>query len=129
MQLISLLRLALLIRSARSTIALPTVLSAENGVTYHGLERNGVEVFLGIPFGQDTGGENRFRPPRPFRPEPGAVIDAQSLGAACPQRTGKIAGPLALANVTNISEDCLNLNIVRPGGCSSESRLPVLIWI
>ncbi|KAK7985455.1 lipase [Apiospora saccharicola] len=129
MQTASLLRLALLLRSARGTTVLPTVFSAENSVTYHGLERNGVEVFLGIPFGQDTGGENRFRPPRPFQPEPGAVIDAQSPGAACPQETGKVRGPLALGNVTNISEDCLNLNIVRPRGCSSASRLPVLIWI
>lgn len=129
MQVVSLLRLALLLRSVRSTTVLPTVFDAENSVTYRGLERNGVEVFLGVPFGQDTGGENRFRPPRPFRPEPGAVIDAQSLGAACPQPTGKVLGPLAQANVTNISEDCLNLNIVRPRGCRAKSRLPVMIWM
>ncbi|KAK8859268.1 lipase [Apiospora arundinis] len=131
MQVVSLFRLALLLggfHSVRST-TVPTAFDVKKDVIYHGLRRNGVEVFLNIRFGQDTGGENRFRPPRPFQPEPGAVIEAQTLGAACPQPTGKVLGPLALGNVTNISEDCLNLNIIRPEGCSSKSHLPVLIWI
>jgi carboxylesterase type B len=87
------------------------VIDQQHSVGYHGLERNGIELFLNIPFGQDTSGENRFKPPRPYVPQPGSTIDAQSLGHSCPQQTNKVLGPLALANVTDISEDCLNLNM------------------
>ena len=30
-----------------------------------GLDRNGVKVFLGVPYGADTGGANRWLPPKP----------------------------------------------------------------
>ncbi|KAJ7714926.1 hypothetical protein B0H16DRAFT_1477762 [Mycena metata] len=41
--------------------ATPIAVDSTNNVTYQGLVRNGIEVFLGIPFGQDTGGANRFQ--------------------------------------------------------------------
>lgn len=28
-----------------------------------------------------------------------------------------------------IDEDCLNINIIRPAGTSSDNQLPVLFWI
>jgi carboxylesterase type B len=126
MKVSPLLQLALLIRGAQCTLS---VVDQQHSVTYNGLERNGIEVFLNIPFGRDTSGSNRFKPPRPFVPEPGSTINAQSLGHSCPQQTGEVLGLLALANITDISEDCLNLNIGRPKGCSCDSRLPVMVWI
>jgi len=126
MKLSSLLQMMLLFRGAQCNIS---VTDQWHSVAYEGLERNGIEVFLNIPFGQDTSGENRFKPPRPYVPELGSTINAQSLGNSCPQRTGKVLGPLALANVTDISEDCLNLIIGRPKGCGPDSRLPVMVWI
>ncbi len=126
MKVSSILHLALLLHGAQCSIS---VVDQQHNLTYKGLERNGIEVFLNIPFGQDTSGENRFKPPQPYVPKPGSTINAQSLGHSCPQRTGKVLSPLALANVTDISEDCLNLNIGRPRGCSFDSRLPVMIWI
>lgn len=108
----------------------PTVIDADHGVTYKGFTRNGVEVFQGIRFGLDTGGEYRFRPPRPHVSERGAVIDARNLGAACPQETGRSRGPLSLGVITNVSEDCLNLNIVRPNATLSHgAKLPVMLWM
>ncbi|KAI1334444.1 putative lipase [Xylariaceae sp. FL0016] len=111
-------------------IADPYVADQSRNVTYKGLSRNGVEVFLGIPYGQDTGGENRFKPPRPSTPTAGSTITAQSYGHACPQQlTESGDDPFARTAVTDISEDCLNLVIGRPGGTTRDSRLPVMIWI
>jgi len=108
----------------------PTVIDTDRGVTYKGFTRNGVEVFQGIRFGLDTGGEYRFRPPRPYVPEHGAVIDARHLGAACPQETGRSRGPLSLGIIDDISEDCLSLNIVRPEAALSQgAKFPVMLWM
>lgn len=127
MKVFSVLPVVLLLGSAHSG---PSVVDKRHNLTYNGFDRNGVEVFLNIPYGQDTSGENRFKPPQLHHPEPGSIINAQSLGPACPQQTGRVFAPLALANTTNISEDCLNLNIVRPKGSSNfGSRLPVMLFI
>ena len=98
-------------------------------VTYQGLERAGVEVFLNIPYAQDTGAENRFKPPKPYVPCPRSTINATAYGPACPQQLGNLVLPLALSNVTDISEDCLNLNIARPLGSKPGDKLPVLVYI
>ena len=48
-----------------------------------GLERNGIKIFRGIPYGANTAGKNRFLPARP--PEPWAgVLPTLWYGAACP---------------------------------------------
>ncbi|KAL7628048.1 hypothetical protein AAE478_002244 [Parahypoxylon ruwenzoriense] len=110
----------------------PVVVDAENNIAYRGLHRNGIEVFLGIPYGEDTSGVHRFKPPRPFVPASGSTIDARSYGPACPQPLGEGIPPLTLSNITDISEDCLNLNVARPGGLSTEKSrplLPVMVFI
>lgn len=110
--------------------AVPTVLDTANNVTYRGLYRNGIEVFLNIPYGQDTGGEHRFKPPRPYTPQKGGEVIAQTYGPSCPQPLGdELGAPLVLGNVTDTSEDCLNLNIARPRGTAAGDKLPVMVWI
>lgn len=98
-------------------------------VTYHGIHRNGIEAFLNIPYGQDTGGNWRFRPARPHMPVPGSTVQADSYGPACPQPLGSWIVPLSLTNITNISENCLNLNIARPQGTKANNLLPVMVYI
>lgn len=98
-------------------------------VKYVGFERDGVEVFLNVKYGEDTGGENRFKPPRPFKPVPGTTYDATVPGPACPQQLGQFLAPLTLNNITTISEDCLNLNIVRPKNKTTSALWPVMLWI
>jgi carboxylesterase type B len=99
-------------------------------VGYRGITRdNGIEAFLGIRYAQDTGGENRFKPPRLYVPPTGSIIDATQPGLACPQLLGQRNAPLALVNITEVSEDCLNLNIVRPALDDSSEKLPVMVWI
>lgn len=124
--------LTLLVLLAATAFAAPTTHNDEAGITYKGFARNGVEVFLGIPYAQDTGGRNRFRPPQPLNVTPGSVVDATKPGHACPQQLGQWNAPLTLLNVTkeSISEDCLNLNIVRPADSSyNATSHPVMVWI
>ncbi|RSL58817.1 hypothetical protein CEP54_007582 [Fusarium duplospermum] len=115
--------------AANSITADPVAVDREQRVTFKGLERNGIEVFLNIRYGEDTGGENRFKPPRHHIPDPGSTILAQEYGPACPQQLGAPNIPIALSNVTNISEDCPNLNIARPMGTCELDTLPVMVYI
>ncbi|KAI1259425.1 putative lipase [Xylariaceae sp. FL1019] len=107
----------------------PSVVDDVQGVTYKGLNRNGIEVFLGIPYGEDTGGANRFKRPTAYTPERGSVITAQSYGPSCPQPTYASDPPFFYSNVTEISEDCLNLVLGRPKGTTKDSHLPVMVYI
>lgn len=107
----------------------PVAVDREQRVTFKGLERNGIEAFLNIRYGEDTGGENRFKPPQHHMPDPGSTILAQEYGPACPQQLGAPNIPISLSNVTNISEDCLNLNIARPMGTCELDTLPVMVYI
>ncbi|KAL2158163.1 hypothetical protein VTH06DRAFT_4731 [Thermothelomyces fergusii] len=109
--------------------ARPRVFDRKHLISYHGLDRNGIEVFLGIPYGQDTSGENRFKPPKRYVPVPGTEIEATSYGPSCPQQLGEWVFPIALDNITDVSEDCLRLNVARPRGTRLWDRLPVMVYI
>ncbi|KAI0965674.1 alpha/beta-hydrolase [Xylaria arbuscula] len=106
------------------------------------------DVFLGIPYAQDTGGLNRFRPPQPLHETWEGVRDAKVYGPACPDIL------LDEDGVFGMGEDCLSINIVRPAGLVSggdwggngtqrggesdddgesgkgeKRKLPVMLWI
>ncbi|KAL6712602.1 hypothetical protein ACN47E_000479 [Coniothyrium glycines] len=84
--------------------------------TYH------QDVFLGIPFAQDTGGQNRFRVPQSLNSTWNGTRTAKQYGHTCPDPTDAEFG---------MSEDCLNINVVRPAGlnASEAAKLPVAVWI
>lgn len=98
-------------------------------VNYNGICRDGIETFFSIPYGQDTGGEQRFKPPRPYVPVAGSTINALSAGPACPQAKGDLFNPLYLLNITDVSEDCLHLNVYRAQGTAASDSLPVMLYI
>lgn len=103
----------------------------DDDIDVQGMARNDIEIFLGIPYAQDTSGANRFKPPIPYEYTPGEVIDATKPGPACPQPLGVLFPPLGVGNITETSENCLNLNIARPKAADREGKgpLPVLVWI
>lgn len=112
-----------------SAAARPSAIDGQRGIEYHGHRRNDIEVFLNIPYGEDTGGPSRFKPPRPRVLPRGTSLDASEYGPACPQQLGGWVVPLSLTNVTRISEDCLNLNVARPKDTSEKDGLPVMVFI
>ncbi len=77
---------------------------------------SGVNVFLGIRYGQAPVGTLRWKPPQAPNPGQGSVV-AGTLGNTCPQ-----------GRATD-SEDCLFLNIYVPASADKHSHLPVFFWI
>jgi len=90
---------------------------------------DGVAVFRGIPYGADTGGDNRWRPPRPAPPWTGVRV-CDAFGDACVQNRGPVTPPGLV-----MSEDCLSVNVWTPvpvpdaGLPAVDGGLPVLVWI
>ncbi|KAJ5216288.1 carboxylesterase [Penicillium cinerascens] len=107
----------------------PTVHLAPDIVRFEGSSANNVESFLNIRFGQDTGGNNRFAPPKPYNYPTGSVVNATQSGAACPQQKVPVEGISVFDNVTHISEDCLTLRVDRPANTCSTAKLPVMVYI
>jgi len=79
-----------------------------------------IESFLGMPYAQTTGGDNRFRAPVKVGTGEGNY-DARGWGHKCwggsdtqDERSG---------------DDCLNLNIWRPRGVNPDQKMPVVVYI
>merc|ERR1711910_212522 len=116
-----------------------------------------VNAFMGIPFGEDTGGEHRFAPPRPKAPlnDGKDAFDASYLNYildwwdhVCPQPgmgAAEYENPLlaqwaaehpeqvkALPTGPSIgTEDCLHLAVFTPElpTANSNPKLPVMVYI
>jgi carboxylesterase type B len=77
-----------------------------------------VNAYLGIPFAETTGGQNRWKTPAPKAAWDG-TLRATRLGPACPQNT-TVMYPQ--------SEDCLSVNVWTPGDVSPSPRA-VMVFI
>src|SRR5262249_8429283 len=106
-----------------------------------GKNSDGVNVFLGIPYGASTTGANRFMPPK--KPEPWTgVHDAFEYGPIAPQRNPKWTPAILAASIyapgkpfsifmlPNVPEreDCLVLDVYTPGANDNGKR-PVMVWL
>ncbi|GKZ35832.1 hypothetical protein AbraIFM66950_006630 [Aspergillus brasiliensis] len=109
--------------------AAPTVHLPDSNIWFKGTASNFSESFLNIRYGEDTSGNNRFAPPKPYNYPSGSVVNATQSGAACPQQKVPLPDFPIFDNVTSISEDCLTLRVDRPLHTSPSDRLPVLAWI
>ena len=122
---------ALLLLSCWAKDSQPVVNDKKHQLQYDGiLTSSGIESFFGIPYAKSTAGQNRFKAPIPISFPKGHVFNATAPGKACPQ----IDSPLAFieGETGPISEDCLNLNVVRPAESSGTRHgklLPVIVWI
>jgi para-nitrobenzyl esterase len=77
---------------------------------------SGVNVFLGVRYGQAPVGTLRWKPPQAPNPGQGSIV-AGTIGHTCTQ-----------GRATD-SEDCLFLNVYTPSTATAKSKLPVFIWI
>lgn len=97
-----------------------------------GFVLRGVQRYLGIPYGADTSGANRFMPPQ--KPKPWAdVYPALWWGNTAPQNmenrySNKHASFRDHWNYDDVSEDCLRLNVFTPAAGDGKKR-PVLFWL
>ena len=92
----------------------------------------GIYYFLGMPYGADTSGANRFMPPQ--KPKPWTdVYPALWWGNSAPQNMenrydNKFASFRDHWNYDDVSEDCLRINVFTPAINDGKKR-PVLFWI
>ncbi len=88
--------------------------------------------FTGVPYGADTSGSNRFKPP--VKPEPWqGVLDTIWWGNSAPQIMEKryanvYASFIDHWNYDDVSEDCLRINIWTPSINDGKKR-PVMVWL
>jgi para-nitrobenzyl esterase len=104
--------------------------------TRHGKVRGyvlrGVHYFLGIPYGADTSGANRFMPPQ----KPKAWTDVRPAlwwGNSAPQDMDRRYANAYVSfrdhwNYDDVSEDCLRINVFTPAVGDGGTR-PVLVWL
>jgi para-nitrobenzyl esterase len=97
-----------------------------------GYQLRGIFYYLGIPYGSDTSGPNRFMPPQ--KPKPWTeIFPAVWWGNSAPQIMEKRYANVYSSfidhwNYDDVSEDCLRLNIFTPAINDGKKR-PVMFWI
>lgn len=97
-----------------------------------GYQLRGIYYFLGMPYGADTSGANRFMPPQ--KPAPwNDIFPAVWWGNTAPQNMEKRYANVYASfvdhwNYDDVSEDCLRLNVFTPGINDGKKR-PVMVWL
>ena len=91
----------------------------------------GINYFLGIPYGADTSGTNRFMPPQKPKPWDG-IFPAVWWGNTAPQNMERRYANVYSSfvdhwNYDDVSEDCLRLNVFTPAINDGKKR-PVMVW-
>ncbi len=96
-----------------------------------GFVLRGIPTFLGIPYGADTSGKNRFMPPQ--KPAPWTDIKpALWWGNTAPQIMEKRYANAYYSfadhwNYDDVSEDCLRINVWTPA--LDTQKRPVMVWL
>jgi para-nitrobenzyl esterase len=100
-----------------------TTLTTPSGSLQGNLRPDGGCEFLGIRFAH----ADRLMPPRDITSWD-SELDATKFGPICPQVPGMLESMLGFDG-SNMSEDCLNLNVFTGSAPTGATKLPVLVWI
>jgi len=139
----------ILLSLVATTLAAPVIekrlplapsVSIQNG-TIVGSSNLIIDTFNGIPFAEPPTGTLRLKPPQSITTTYG-TFTATGIPTSCPQFEssdnlknlpagvlGQIEDLPIVQAATIAGEDCLSLNVQRPAGTTSTSKLPVLFWI
>lgn len=82
-----------------------------------GKEEDNVRIWMGVPYGGDTSGENRWKEPKDPEAWDGELDATKAGDVALQSGADGVVG----------SEDALNLDIYRPN--NGEEKLPVMVYI
>lgn len=91
----------------------------------------GINTYLGIPYGADTSGANRFMPPQ--KPKAWTdILPAVWWGNTAPQNMERRYSNVYASfvdhwNYDDVSEDCLKLNVWTPA--PDGKKRPVMVWL
>ncbi|KAH9865975.1 hypothetical protein J1614_008539 [Plenodomus biglobosus] len=107
-----------------STIATSPIIHSNAGII-HGrhLPEFNQDLFLGVKYAPKP---VRFAQAELIEDTPDKLVNATHYGLDC-KGYGSDTNRLIAANWTNMGEDCLHLNIVKP--VTNKTDLPILLWI
>lgn len=93
--------------------------------TLTGISKSGLDFFLGVPFAQPPVNNLRFEPPKPISQDRGN-LNVSEEGNRCFRMEHRLD--------LKASEDCLNLDLVRPTYAYPQAKdetglLPVMVFI
>jgi acetylcholinesterase len=103
------------------------------GITLNSSSGKSVDAWLGIPYAQKPIGNLRFRHPRPIErwDRDGYVLTTDKMPNSCVQIVDTVFGDFAGSAVwnpnTQLSEDCLYINVVAPR--PRPKNAAVMVWI
>ncbi|KAL7581155.1 hypothetical protein ACA910_005947 [Epithemia clementina (nom. ined.)] len=113
---------------ATGTISRPVVVNLPDLGRVQGIREAGLDFFGRLPYAAPPVGTRRWAPPEPMAPWAPAKLDATEYGPDCWQLVDPLINPGA--DVNQMSEDCLYLNIHVPSDRQRPQRpLPVLVWL
>jgi hypothetical protein len=109
-----------------------TTTGALRGIRRTVLDKKEVHVYYGVPFAKPPLGSLRFKKPVPLDPWNG-TLNAFHQPNTCYQEVLEnfpgFKGEVTWLPNTNISEDCLYMNIWVPKPKKHNKKLPILLWI
>ena len=115
--------LAALAAALSVNAAEPIRVPVQNGMLVGSID-SGVAIFKGVPYAAPPVDALRWTLPRPFPKWSGERV-AADFGPSCLQRSPPRNIP-AGSRATQLSEDCLTLNVWAPQGAH---KAPVMVWI
>jgi len=120
-------------RERHSKDVILTTTGALKGIRRSVLDKKEVLVFYGVPFAKPPLGPLRFKKPQPLDPWNG-TLNAFYQPNTCQQEVfvsfPEFKGEVTWLPNTNISEDCLYMNIWVPRSKKQHNKkMPILVWI